>query len=749
MAQRTTRFLGVALGASVSITALQAGQSASVGPVAWGVEPDLGPPPESSIHLTPGTGESGMAATAVIHWQPALNVAPQQLLLRGSVTGSGISEGASDAYDPQGQDLDWVWQIERVGDPAWQLSTYDAPVRGLANWYRKGVRYEKRTGMVFHEPGTYRIYVTCIRRSDGARATSAIIEHTVSAPDDVFTSAQTFVVSNDGVFTGAPANAGTYSSFQAAANAAISNGVSRARILFKRGTTGYGGSNFNDASAASLNDILLSTWGSGARPTFGGNNLVNVQNPSSGDRHWRVSEIDWVGTWNAATNTGTRHGGAAFLVVGISAVRAHFTISRCDCLNTGNGWIENTGAITVGHVAISDGVCFGFNVSPALYNCGQSFIAIGCRVEPRDDALAFITGQGGAFGFRLDNARWLLEVSQCDLFNRLANSFDGNRSVQPMIRFRSTGNDDAGSYSNINRVWLEGTLFSMRGGGGGGDPLTQITQNVRMCYILGAYSLLSGCIGTQGSGLQVQSCVLVAPPNSARSGPVIEFSFPSFVQCGNGGASVQAGSYANPVRVLSTTCINLRDGTSNAVLSVGGSVTGTQTVQNNLRHAPFLSSGAINDGAFVADALYALKYNGYYAEDRALIPPTVTPTHVVELSGATGTFNEGSSSGMTTTHVTLTAPGTVTARVAQRQTTGGVTRLWLFDVTGTIAQGATVTVSSGGSGTAVAAMQEARIMRAWQPLFAPGADAGQPFARIGITGELQTSAFRGAWPQAV
>ena len=66
-----------------------------------------------------------------------------------------------------------------------------------------------------------------------------------------------------------------------------------------------------------------------------------------------------------------------------------------------------------------------------------------------------------------------------------------------------------------------------------------------------------------------------------------------------------------------------------------------------------------------------------------LIPKTITPTHMIEFDGGSGTFEEGA---------TLTASGGKSATICQLQVTGsGTGRLWLRDVTGTFADNDAIT----------------------------------------------------------
>jgi hypothetical protein len=741
MTSRTTRFLGIVTGAMVSLTALQAGQTASLGPIAWGVDP--GQVPSSSIHLEPGTGEAGMSATAIVHYRPVLSVAPEQVAYRGTVTGSGVTEGASDAYDPQGHDLQWVWQFEKVGDPAWQLSAYSAPQRGLPGWHLKGTSRHKRTVMVYDEPGEYDAYVTVIRRSDGARATSPRVRITVGDPNAVFTSAQTWIVAGDGNYTGAPANAGQFTTLQAAWNAVNAANPTRARILCKRGTSVGGFSTTNQQNTA-VQTILVGAWGSGNRPITGGIN-TNMQTvfPAGGlDRDWRFVDLQPTGDYNDATGAGSRF--TAFLMTNENNVSFTFANIRCD-RNGGLGFqhfIDGRFA----KIAVSNCEVIGSAAGASgLFSDCVHVAIIGCRSTRDSNALALRAGgnnQPDGYGWRSAGCDWLTECRSLDMFVNTTNHFTvPSEHIQLSLRPRNN-NGVNGAYLNIHQVWSETCI------GLGNDAGFANTANVSDIFVIPSWSVPGDLFSCSGGGAQFENVVGIIPPNSERVGPNgASAAGLAFIRLENG-ANDFGGSRALLNRAMNCTFVDLTDRSdARPIWRINNLITGPVTDTNVLRHIPHASSGAINAGAFVLTELYPARWTGFRSYNRALMPATVTPTHVVELSGATGTFSEGTSDSSTTTDVTITAPGTVTAKVAQRQTTGGVTRLWLYDVTGTIASGAMVTVSSGGSGTAVAAMAPARIMRAWQPTFNPGADAGL-FSRVSITGQLQTTAFRGAWPQA-
>lgn len=683
------------------------------------------------IHLTPGTGEDGMAVSFTID-EPQDNFAPQSILVEGAVTGSGIT--AASTYDPQGHGLEWVWEIEKQGDAGWTDEEWSAPQRGYPGQYRKGRRYNKRTAIVFDEPGTYDIKLTVIRESDGARATSAVTEYTVADALTFHTSDQIYVIAPDDDFTGAPSpNAGQFTSIDAAILQGNTDAETHALFLLKRGTTTTERFNYSNRNN-SIRTITFADWGTGAKPvlntTLTAFNFLNFTSGLSGgnERQFRASNIRINGTWDGSDGTGSQSG----VLVGMGD--AWVTVCGVEAYDTGGlGFYpsnESTGGANA-VLCIADCVYEGWNGAFVLAGTGKADVAIGCRVGPRENALHMVnSSQNSGYGYRCSGASFLNEMSQCEGFNRLGNDRSGRGFTQEMVRFCTALATP--TYIQVDRCWFESTGVKLYARNTGN--VQNVTQSVTRSVFISSPDMLNGFIQTWGSGLKVANNLFVGGPHRRPSFQSDVYRLRWFFRTMS--ATGETGAYANPIIALNNTCLYLGDELNPAISDLAGH-TGTYTENQNLIHRPYAPT-PVNAGSFDTTKIADPKYTGYtdYIETR-VYPHTIVPTHVVELTGTSGTFSEG----VPGTEVTLTAPGTVTAKVAQVQASGA--RLWLYDVTGTISNGATVTLSSGGSGTADGAMREAGVISLWEPTSAPTPDSGT-FTRLDIYGNRQTAAYKGA-----
>jgi len=306
----------------------------AAGAIGGALAGDPPPPSGDSPHLTPGTAESTFSTSVTLVQEAPDNVAPQTAIFRCAVADPPVAAGASDEYDPLGHALYYVHQITKVGDPGWAEEVWTAPQRGLAGMFVKGVQFERTWGMVFDEPGTYEIISTAIDPVTGDRATSPVYTYTVNDPDTVFTTAQTFVVAEDGVFTGAPAAAGQYTSFDAAWTAVHASGQNRARIRVKRGTTMDGlSTNAVRTTSADFNSTYYDAWGSGANPIMDSGMNHNFFGLSDSRRRvYRMRDWTWQGTWDQAANTGSAPNLQMF-----TDTNAEWCIYNCEIRN-GNGF---------------------------------------------------------------------------------------------------------------------------------------------------------------------------------------------------------------------------------------------------------------------------------------------------------------------------------------------------------------------------------------------------------------------------
>jgi hypothetical protein len=392
------------------------------------------------------------------------------------------------------------------------------------------------------------------------------------------------------------------------------------------------------------------------------------------------------------------------------------------------------------------------------------FAHIGCRMTGASGGLHMLnSSQAGGFNNRVSLCTWTETIRQCDLYNGL-----GSNQSSPNIPFTqpnarlSTGYGDEtpGCHTIIGQNVVEAGSFEMNVSSfvEGNPGYNKENKNFifhRNIFLRGS-DIFNGFIFGSVTGVWARLNIACVTPTRTST----QFSFAAAYQAAQllylntlGGYATGAGN--NPVKAYSNTLVSFSDYSGDLATQTAGIVFIADTAPdvvisaNNLLHREYGAS-PVSIGPLVGEVVATPRHQGFrnYV-NTTMEPRTIPATHYVDVTGVTGTYNEGTTSNI----VTLTAPGTVTASIGQVINTGGSTRrLYLYNVTGTIANGATVSVSGGnggGSGTANGAMQATNFFRLWQTTSDPGADAGQPFARVGFFGGFQTTAFRGALPQAV
>ena len=310
-------FAGFPPGASVSISALQAGAARDRSVANW--------------------GQSNMGSVSIVERQSTLKVAPAGLWLEAiDILGFDVI-GGRDAfgYDPSFHAITWIWRIERIDGPGGAV-TDTAPL-SLSNaatlnipevWKDPNIRYGREIGVALNDPGHYRFTLWCVDES-GTTA-EAVHEVEIAEADAFFPGGRTICYSIDGDFTGAPAGAHCVSRTGSASNTPsgatttlnatdqtlwqiAKDTAGPRRMLLRRGQTYVDFSSYAGATMGEtpwwISNIRMGAFGSGARP------LLSLTDGYTGRLLWQVaskfaasemvfSDIDITGTWDQANWTG-------------------------------------------------------------------------------------------------------------------------------------------------------------------------------------------------------------------------------------------------------------------------------------------------------------------------------------------------------------------------------------------------------------------------------------------------------------
>jgi hypothetical protein len=277
-------------------------------------------------------------------------------------------------------------------------------------------------------------------------------------------------------------------------------------------------------------------------------------------------------------------------------------------------------------------------------------------------------------------------------------------------------------------------------GGQVGEATVCCTRNIILLH----HDMWAGVIQVVHSGVHIANNLVLQPPTRMSTYPVVPGPYERMVDLNAAAGTPLGDPFGKDIIVENNTTVNLRDfGPGQLIANAPAPQYNPARVflRNHLIHQPYLSSGAVDAGPFTAASVNTPPtYQGFRTIDQLQVQPnTVSATHVVDIVGASAT---GWSEGSIGSPVTLTAPGGVVATVAQIHTSGTTRRLWLKVTSGAIANGATVTLSSGGTGTASGAMRPANMDLSYQTVTPVAPEAGA-FSRVSFTGKLVAANRRG------
>lgn len=223
--------------------------------------------------------------------------------------------------------------------------TYLGPDRNIA--------HGPHAAHVFETPGAYT--VTCEARKRGHAPVVQKMTVTVLDPDEVFAGKNTYVVSADGDFSGAPAGARTYRSWKDAISAANSGagGTSR-RILFKRGQRH---SKNRDNPNGYHDRLHIGAFGSGRPPVIRSNGFLTRRNGCE----FSIWGLDIEpSNYDPADPWGTSHGGTACIE---KLNDCYVTVWDCKLAKMKNGILlgaNNVHNLIVGNTYVTDWQYYGF-----------------------------------------------------------------------------------------------------------------------------------------------------------------------------------------------------------------------------------------------------------------------------------------------------------------------------------------------------------------------------------------------------
>jgi hypothetical protein len=373
-------------------------------------------------------------------------IAPAGVMLRASsLTGFAVTEpsGDTNVYDPTQHQISLIWDF---GDPGYSRRfTPNIPTAQLDT----NIAFGKSVAHVYTTPGNYT--VQCWAFDDAGNWGTATYTFQsggnagpIRSQDEAFPGALTAVFSPAGIWTGEPAGAVRCTTIAQVNNAFASAGL-RGRVLFRRGEVydfpldvGVGGG----IGRQDMTSIYYSTYGTGAAPVLNvkGRGPILMRDVFGGA--CALDGLDFVGTWDAATETGTSLD-TFFAELG-SAVE-NLVISRC--LVSGMNLIQLTNEgnpITLqGSMWWHDTRTTNWKSYGILGGFPRKFAMIGCDMAQNVDALTGIdklfygnpgpAGIGNEHGPCRGDTPAHLYVSCTSFFSRNGWSTNGSGGLLPTI----------------------------------------------------------------------------------------------------------------------------------------------------------------------------------------------------------------------------------------------------------------------------------------------------------------------------
>lgn len=550
-------FNGFSLGASVSISALQSGNSAGNSVPSWGQGGAM-----ASIDFTITTAPNVVAPAPI--WLEATG-------LSGFDVAGEPAQG--ETYDPSFHEITFVWTIE--GAP---LANYAAPQNMVDGWNNANVAYGKRVGFCLTDARDYTITLWAVDANGTTGVMSKTI--TVESPDSHYSSANTIVFAPDGNFAGAPA--GTQVTTNSALTSEIESRSQPTRLSIKGGVEI---SNFTlRVNSGRLSH--LDTW-DGTEATLRADTTSStaaLRWSGAGEPQITVQNIRFQGGWDATEEQGVINDGFAWNQMNIDdpVICLHkVTVSGGYSMN------PSQGNSTSGDAKIMIADCVTTNWRGYGIYCqnvrGGKLYVLGSRLAQDPDALNGGTKNSSFYninaGFRDEDCRDIY-VGCSDVFN-ITGWSGAFVNQNPCLRFGGNGAQNTSVV--VDRVVCEGGFNVIRITGES-TAMTDHPGNILFdrALIVGTARTFGTLVRVHRGGFTARNCIGYMPnvPLFGANTPSNMFIFDSDVP--------GAGNSTSPVAIYNNTLLSLFPGSSMSM--VNNLFFSNFTNENNVTHVP--NSGA-------------------------------------------------------------------------------------------------------------------------------------------------------------
>lgn len=581
-------------------------------------------------------GSGGASAQINILGRSATRVAPEGFAFDLALEGFDTpGPAAGEVYDPRLHDLYYYWDF---GD-SYQFT---APQSMIPQFRNAGIAYGAKASHVYRQPGTYNVSCLIVEPSSGKIAT-ANLSVTIGDADAVFTGSNNIYVDQnyDGVNApqNAPSGALLFNDFSAAMDNAIKwNSGAPRRIILARGQAHTVNTDLTVGYAFTAPSFcIVADRAPGPNPILDMSNNGFVwayTDPSATERDFRFENIDFIGGWDATTQTGTR--GTAFYLRENPPLQTLFEGCSFDGFDiaiypnaTDLPKISANPYLFLNNSSITNWRSSG------IFGDGINLCITGNRIAQHPNALS---GYGGSDNnlisalrvFRMDNTI----IAQNDLFSRTGwfVNVPGYYTTQSCMRLSTAAYE--GAYHNVNANMMEGGFSVLSINNSNGEGGVAINAVVEKNIMVGTHDT-NRMIDISYGGTTVRNNVGIFPDTPTYG--IMPGTFVAYIRQGS-----DADNRNAPQKAYSNTFVNLQTdanapGGAAGAIPVGdaGAVGYINVVAgNNISYQP--SQGVTADAPFDTSVLWAPRYTHYQDDNTPRDNSKGTPSNTIALYQPTG-----------------------------------------------------------------------------------------------------------------
>lgn len=545
--------------------------------------------PLSESASVPNWGQGATGSVDILTVAPASMAAPAGVWFEATNLGNfnvGIAPAQGEIYDPSFHEITYIWTVR--GKP---LPAFTAPENMVTGWNDPNLAYGKKVCFLFNDPGTYTVDLWAV---DTTGAT-AIQEETITVldPDDVYAGTDTICFSLNGGWAEEKPGCLRITSVHALQNA-LDAANAPPRVLFKRGQT------VSDVDLF-LDDGLLGyvgAWGTGSNPVIRpayDKHAIQFWN-SAAMVEFTVTDIDFRGGWDAATETGLKDRSPFSFFT--SPTDCQYTIANCTfdgftALWLGTGFNHSAKMVFANNV-ITNWQDYGIFVHNAFDDTTR-FAVIGCRIMQNVAAL-----NGGAKNGLYNNHGPLRIADMADCYFAINDFFSRNGwsglgpdlADQPCLRFNHLATVNRSC--SMDRCVCEGGFRTLAFEGQNNNTV-ETPSNIVLDKVLmiGTAKTVQAFIVTEFGGTTVRNTIGIMPdvPHyhglSWKGGVLYQMNQQTAI------------NQATPMAIYGSTFFSMRSASNDPghtwPVELDSNIFDTVTVENNVLHAPDMDTAVTPD----------------------------------------------------------------------------------------------------------------------------------------------------------